>query len=275
MFSISIVWGKGILVTVDSRSMDPGFPEPRNVRVIIYRGDGRDKPLAVVSGYGDDSLLSSLFQIAEDVFIEWFDTAGSRSWRNPGELETRRIVSQIEERILERYKDLKNLGITPNAQLSLALVTQDGSPKLYYFNEKGLASPRHQNPGYIVLGSPTSVAIAEAFIRAVGYSPLESIGLNVGLLSAFMISLASEVDPGVSPYIGDSIYMRYDPGENDVVVGSIKDQVLIKMMERLERRREAIKLLWRAMDILGDEREERVLRLLKGLVEGSASKQEQ
>jgi hypothetical protein len=69
--------------------------------------------------------------------------------------------------------------------------------------------------------------------------------------------------------------MRYDPGENDVVVGSIKDQVLIKMMERLERRREAIKLLWRAMDILGDEREERVLRLLKGLVEGSASKQEQ
>jgi hypothetical protein len=29
------------------------------------------------------------------------------------------------------------------------------------------------------------------------------------------------------------------------------------------------------MDILGDEREERVLRLLKGIVEGSASKQEQ
>ncbi len=273
MFSISIIWGKGILVTVDGRSMDPGFPEPRNVRVITYQGDGKDKPLAVVSGYGDDSLLSSLFEIAEDVFIEWFDTAGSRSWRNPSGLETRRIVSQIEERILERYRDLKNLGVNPNAQLSLALVTQDGSPKLYYFNEKGLASPKHQNPGYIVLGSPASVAIAEALIRAVGYSPLESTGLNVGALSAFMISLASEVDSNVSPYIGDSIYIRYDPRENDVVVGSIKDQALIKMMERLERRREAMKLLWRAMDILGDEREERVLRLLKSLIEDSAQKQ--
>ncbi|MEM4971833.1 MAG: hypothetical protein QXE01_11355 [Sulfolobales archaeon] len=274
MLSISIIWGKGVLVTVDGRSMDPGFQEPRNVRVVIYQGDGKDKPLAIVSGYGDISILSSLFQIAEDVFIEWFDTAGSRSWRNPGELETRRIVSQIEERILERYRDLKNLGVTPNAQLSLALVTQDGSPKLYYFNEKGLASPRHQAPGYIVLGSPASVAIAEALIRAVGYSPQESMGLNLGVLSAFMISLASEVDPNVSPYIGDSIYMRYDPEEKDVVVGSIKDQALVKMIERLERRREAVKLLWRAMDILGDEREERVLRLLKSLIEGSTQKQE-
>jgi hypothetical protein len=266
MFSISIIWGRGILVTVDGRSMDPGFPEPRNLRVIIYHGDGKDKPLAIVSGYGDDSILSSLFQIAEDVMIEWFDTVGSRSWRNPGDMEIRRIVSQIEERILERYRDLKSLGVTPDTQVSMALLTQDGSPKLYHFNEKGLASPRHDAPGYVLLGPLSSVSIAEAFLRAVGYSPHESAGLNVGLLSAFLVSLASEVDSEVFPYIGDSIYMRYDPEETDVVIGSIKDQVYIKMRERIERRRESLKLLWRAMDILGDEKEERVIRFIRGSI---------
>jgi len=275
VFSISIVWGSGVLVTVDGRSMDPGSPEPRNVRPIVYQGDGRDKPLAIVSGYGDEAILSSAFQIVEDVFVEWFDAVGSRSWRSPGDSEVRRIVSQIEERILERYRDLRGMGITPNTSLSLAVVTQDGSPRLYYFNERGLASPRHSSPGYIVLGPQSGVSVAEAMLRAAGYSPTESSSMNIGVLTAFILSLASEVDPQVSPYIGDSIFLRYDPGEKDVVMGSIKDQVLIKMRERVERRREALRLLWRAMDTLGDEREERVLRLLRNLLEGSGQGQAQ
>jgi len=275
VLSISIVWGSGVLVTVDGRSMDPGSPEPRNMRPIVYQGDGRDKPLAIVSGYGDEAILSSAFQIVEDAFVEWFDAVGSRSWRSPGDSEVRRIVSQIEERILERYRDLRGMGITPNASLSLAVVTQDGSPRLYYFNERGLASPRHSSPGYIVLGPQSGVSVAEAMLRAAGYSPTESSSMNIGVLTAFILSLASEVDPQVSPYIGDSIFLRYDPGEKDVVMGSIKDQVLIKMRERVERRREALRLLWRAMDTLGDEREERVLRLLRNLLEGSGQGQAQ
>ena len=40
------------------------------------------------------------------------------------------------------------------------------------------------------------------------------------------------------------------------------------MRDRLERRKEAFKLLWRSMDILGDDREDRVIRLLRNMVEG-------
>lgn len=90
----------------------------------------------------------------------------------------------------------------------------------------------------------------------------------MGLLSAFVLQIASEVDPNVSPNIGDSLFMRYDPNEKDIVVGSIKDQAISRMRDRLERRKEAFKLLWRSMDILGDDREDRVIRLLRNMVEG-------
>lgn len=275
MFSISIVWGNGILVTVDGRSMDPGFPEPRNVKPIIYSEGGRERPLAVVSGYGDESILSSAFQIVDDVFIEWFDAVGSRSWRNPGDSEVKRMVSDIEERLMERYRSLRNLGVIPNTYLSLATITQDGSPRLYYFNERGLAAPRHASPGYVVLGSQVSSAVAEALLRLVGYSPGESSLWNIGVLSAFIVTVASEIDPSVSPNIGDSIFLRQDPSEKEIVIGSIKDQALIKLRERLERRREGFKILWRAMEMLGDEREERVLRLMRNLIEGSGQKREE
>ncbi|MEM0439894.1 MAG: hypothetical protein QXX84_08545 [Sulfolobales archaeon] len=275
MFSISIVWGSGILVTVDGRSIDPGFPEPRNVRPIIYSEGGKEKPLAIVSGYGDESILSSAFQIVDDVFVEWFDAVGSRSWRNPGDSEVKRIVSQVEERLMERYSGLRNLGVIPNTYLSLATITQDGSPRLYLFNERGLAVPRHSSPGYIVLGSHAGSAIAEAILRLTGYSPGESSAWNIGILSAFIILAASEVDPSISPNIGDSILLRLDPSEKEVVMGSIKDHVLLKLRERLERRREAFKILWKAMESLGDEREERVLRLLRNLIEGSGQRSEE
>ncbi len=274
MFSISIVWGSGVLVTVDGRSIDPGFPEPRNVRPIIYSEGGKEKPLAIVSGYGDESILYSAFQIVDDVFIEWFDAVGSRSWRGPGDSEVRRLVSQIEERLMERYGSLRNLGVIPNTHLSLATVTQDGSPRLYYFNERGLAVPRHSSPGYLVLGTQAGSAIAEAILRIVGYSPGESSAWNMGVLSALIVMIVSEVDPSVSPNIGDSIFLRHDPSEKEVVMGSIKDQALLRLGERLGRRREGFKLLWRSMEILGYEREERVLRLLRNLVEDSGKRQE-
>ncbi len=275
MFSISVVWGSGVLVTVDGRSIDPGFPEPRNVRPIIYSEGGKEKPLAIVSGYGDESILSSTFQIVDDVFIEWFDAIGSRGWRNPGDSEVKRMVSDIEERLMERYRGLRNLGVVPNTYLALATITQDGSPRLYYFNERGLATPRHSHPGYVVLGSQTSSAIAEAILRLVGFSPGESVSWNMGVLSALIVMIASEVDPSVSPNIGDSIFLRLDPSDREIYIGSIKDQALFKLRERLERRREAFKTLWRSMEILGEEKEERVLRLLRNLIEGSGQRREE
>jgi len=268
MFSISIVWGSGVLLTVDGRALDPDYREPRNYRVIVYSEDGREKPLALISGYGDESILESVFQIVEDVFYEWFDSVGSKSWRNPGDTEVKRLISEVEERIMERYRGLKSFGVSPNTHISIGTVTQDGSPRLYYIDGRGLATPRHSAPGYIVLGPPASVYIAEAILRLLSYSPQESGRWNLGLLSAFVLQIASEVDPNVSPNIGDSLFMRYDPNEKDIVVGSIKDQAISRMRDRLERRKEAFKLLWRSMDILGDDREDRVIRLLRNMVEG-------
>lgn len=267
LLSISILWGSGVLVTCDGRSADPGYREPRSARPIVYSEGGREKALAIVSGYGDEALVEAAFQEAEDVFVEWFDAVGSKSWRSPGGTEVRRIVSQIEERLLERHRSLRSVGVAPRVYMALATVTQEGSPRLYYFDERGLSSPRHETPGYVVLGPPQAVSVSEAILRIFGYTPSESQALSLSTLSAFIIEAAAEVDPLVSPMVGESLLIRQDPAEKDVVISSLKEQVLLRLRERVSRRREAVKTAWRAMDMLGDEREERVLRLLRGLIE--------
>ncbi|MEM2114119.1 MAG: hypothetical protein QXS12_01545 [Candidatus Caldarchaeum sp.] len=130
-------------------------------------------------------------------------------------------------------------------------VDLEGRGSLYLLDSRGLSEPVHDNPGYAIIGSGM-VTGGILLFRMIGFDP----GLELGLLSAFIIDSVSEVDSSVGQFIGDSYLMRLETanGERRIVMGPLKDEVLIKYKEQIRARREIIGKIWRLCDELGEEK---------------------
>jgi len=60
-------------------------------------------------------------------------------------------------------------------------------------------------------------------LRLLGYSPERSSALDLGVLSAFVIDVVSEIDPAVGPFMGESYCMRAENGE--ALLGQLKEEI--------------------------------------------------
>jgi hypothetical protein len=93
---------------------------------------------------------------------------------------------------------------------------------------------------------------------------------DLGLLSAFIIDMVSEVDPAVSPFLDESssIYIRYNNGTKKVEMGPIREEAFKKYKNRVKVAREAFKKLWLAINEKEGE-EDAILRKLEELIKSN------
>jgi len=260
---IALVWGEGVLVSSDSRaSVGPVYHEERKIKPIYFRAGDKEIDLAIAGGAGDAVLVKQGFQLIEAVFRDWFERVGSRESRNPYSSEFIDIVSTIESRLMTRYSELRGVGIEPSVNLLLATVTMDRKPMLYVFDERGLAEPLHDNPGYALLGKGM-VTGGLLLLRLLDYSPGEAWTWDLGLLTAFIIDMVSEIDPSVSPFLGESYLIRYDKELDKIVLGPLRTEVYREYKDKVRLRKKLFKLLWSVAEEVG---EETIMDTLKNLL---------
>ncbi len=260
---IALVWGEGVLVSSDSRaSVGPVYHEERKIKPIYFRAGDKEIDLAIAGGAGDAVLVKQGFQLIEAVFRDWFERVGSRESRNPYSSEFIDIVSTIESKLMTRYSELRGVGIEPSVNLLLATVTMDRKPMLYVFDERGLAEPLHDNPGYALLGKGM-VTGGLLLLRLLDYSPGEAWTWDLGLLTAFIIDMVSEIDPSVSPFLGESYLIRYDKELDKIVLGPLRTEVYREYKDKVRLRKKLFKLLWSVAEEVG---EETIMDTLKNLL---------
>ena len=257
---VALVWGRGVLVSADSRaSTGIVFHEERKIEP-IYFGSGDDElDLAIAGGAGDAALVKSGFDVIKEVFSSWIENVERR---NPDDSELRSIVRTIEDRLMRKYAELRRFRINPDVQLLLASVTNDGKPRLYVFDDRGLAQPMHDNPGYVLLGRG-AVTGGLMLLRLLDYRPGEAWEWDLGLLSAFIIDAVSEVDPSVSPFLGESYFIRYDAEKEKVVLGPLTEEAYREYKAKLKKRRALFKLLWGVAEEIEEDEIEDILRQIK------------
>ena len=83
--------------------------------------------------------------------------------------------------------------------------------------------------------------------------------------------MVSEVDPSVSPFLGESYYIRYDEKEGRVVVGPLKIEAYKEYKERI-RRRDLIKHVWSLSEKLGEKSEDIIVETLNKLEKDATNK---
>lgn len=71
------------------------------------------------------------------------------------------------------------------------------------------------------------------------YSP--ELEIDKGPLSAFILDTVSEVDPSVSPFLGDFYLIRFDDTKGRPVMGSTAEAPK-KYKETVQRKREMMRL---------------------------------
>lgn len=165
--------------------------------------------------------------------------------------EVREAVKKLERILMARLGELRREGLDPSFQLVLGSVDLDGKASLYEFDGRGLAEPVHDDPGYAIIGSGL-ITGGILLLRLLGYRP----DVDLGLLTAFILDMVSEVDYSVGPFVGESYLMRLEMrgGEKVLALGPLKEEVLREYKEKIAKRRELIRELWKVCDELGRKR---------------------
>jgi hypothetical protein len=142
----------------------------------------------------------------------------------------------------------------------LSSVDHSGKASIYVLNDKGLAEPAHDNPGFAVIGKGFFTG-GNLLLRLLGYSPEGSSAFDLGALSAFIIDVVSEIDPAVGSFVGESYYMRVESGK--VLLGPLKEEAIKDYKIKVQRRRELLRRLWRLLDVASEEKVEGIIRKLE------------
>ena len=166
----------------------------------ILADDG--KHLGVVGGAGDSTLIKWAFQVADRIIKEFAGDDGLIYFD-----EVREAIGRMEEIFMNRLNKLRKMGMNLNFQLILGSVDLDGRASLYEFDERGLAEPMHEDPGYAIIGSGM-ITGGILLLKLLGYNS----EIDLGLLTAFILDTVSEVDYSVGPFVGESYLMRLKRG---------------------------------------------------------------
>jgi hypothetical protein len=240
---------EGVVISSDSKvTVGPVSYETRKVYPIFLKVGEDYVPLAVAGGAGEASIIKQCYRVCERILTDM----AVKKWceMTPSFDQFEDAVNRIESKLIERLKGLRDQGVEPEFHMILASVGSEGRASIYLFDNRGLAEPVHNNPGFAVIGTGFFTG-GNMLLRLLGYTPEESPMLDVGLLSTFIIDVVSEIDPAVGPFIGESWYMRVENGE--VLLGQLKEEAIKEYKERVRRRKELIRRMWRIFDALGEE----------------------
>jgi len=245
-----VLGGKeGVVISSDSRvTLGPITYETKKVHPIFLEINEEYIPLAVAGGAGDASIVKQCYRICEKILMEM----ALKEWggKTPSFNQFEDAVGRIESAFIERFRSLREHGIEPSFNMILASVDPNGKASIYLFNDRGLAEPVHDNPGFAVIGTGFFTG-GNLLLRLLGYTPEESYIFDIGALSILIIDVVSEIDPAVGPFIGESYYMRVENGK--VVLGPLKEEAIKEYKEKAQQRKEILRRLWRLLDLVGEQ----------------------
>jgi hypothetical protein len=261
-----IIEGKeGVVVSSDSKAtVGPVSYETRKVYPILLTVDEEVVPLAIAGGAGDASLIKQSYRICERILMD----LAVREWakKTPSFDQFEESVKQIESAFISRFRQLREQGLDLSFSMVLASADHQGKASIYLFDERGLAEPVHDNPGFAVIGTGFFTG-GNMLLRLLGYTPKESYMLDIGALSTFIIDVVSEIDPAVGSFVGESYYMRAE--KEEVLLGPLTEEAIKGYKEKAKQRKELIRRIWRVFDAAGEK------RIMEKLAELEAEKEKE
>lgn len=255
---IALKWlqaeGEGVLMSSDSRATyGPIAYEVKKIYPIFYLHNEKEIDLAILGGAGDSSLVKYGYSLAESMIK---DRSARLGFRSLSQNEFRETAEEIEAKLISRFKMLRNEGIEPSFQMVLGSVGAHGKASLYVFDDKGLMEPVHDDPGFAIIGKG-SLTGGVLLTRLWGYSPERSRMLDLGMLSAFIIDVVSEIDPAVGPFLGESVFMRIK--DNEVSIGPLEVEAIKEYKVKVEKRKALLRDLQILCDLKGEDKLKRIL----------------
>lgn len=241
---------EGIVMSSDSKAtVGPVSYETRKVYPILLKVNEESVPLAIAGGAGDASLIKQSYRLCENVLKE----LAIKEWnkRTPTFEQFEEAIKHIESALIERFRELREQGLDLSFSMILGSVDHNGKAAIYLFDERGLAQPVHDNPGFAVIGTGFFTG-GNLLLRLLGYEHDKSYMLDIGALSTFIIDVVSEIDPAVGPFIGESYYMRVEKGR--VLLGPLTEEATKEYKEKIKLRKELIRRIWSILDIAGEEK---------------------
>ncbi|NJE06477.1 hypothetical protein E3E36_10055 [Thermococcus sp. M36] len=252
VLALKWIWDKekkhdAVLMVSDSRvTYGPVTYEAKKIHPITVNG----VPVAIAGGSGDAALIKYGYYVVDSITRKYMENKET----TPSQEEFRGLIGEIENVLIQRFRELRSMGIEISFTMILSSVDPEGKASIYHFDSRGLAEPVHDTPGFAIIGSG-SITGGLLLLRLLGYSP--SVELNWGLLSTFIVDMVSEIDPSVGPFVGESWLMRVENGR--VALGQIKEEALKEFKEQVRKRKELIQELMFLCDVLGEDEVEKVI----------------
>jgi len=240
--------GEAVVVSSDSKATTSLGISYEDKKVHATSLDN-DRPVAIVSGSGDPSLVKWGFEAADEVLLKYAQNEYPVKFAS-----FRSAVREIEHVFMERLNHLRSFGVEPEIQMILCGLDLSGKASIYLLDNRGLAEPRHENPGYAIIGSGF-VTGGILLLRLLGYT----MELDLGILTTFILDNVSEVDIAVGPFVGESYLMRLDEKKENIVLGPMKKEAIAEYKEKSAKRKEMLRKLWRLCDSIGEEEVEEIL----------------
>jgi len=241
---------EGVVMSSDSKvTFGPVSYETRKIYPIVLHVGEDEVPLAIAGGAGDAAIVKQSYRICERVL----KNMATKEWdgKTPSFDQFEKAIKQIEKAFIRRFRELREQGLDLSFSMVLASVDRNGKASIYLFDSRGLAEPVHENPGFAVIGTGFFTG-GNLLLRLLGYEPEKSYMLELGALSTFIIDVVSEVDPAVGSFIGESWYMRVE--ERGVALGPLKEEAIKEYKEKVNQRKELIRRIWKALDLLGEKK---------------------
>lgn len=263
ILALKWLWGENdeaVLITTDTQATTPfGIQYEVTKAKDIFLDN--DSPIAIMSGAGDPALIKWEYNIAESIFL---DSAKSEYPLSSDTFD--KTIRLIERVFVARLAELRSNNITPSIQLIIGGVTGEGKARIYQFDNRGLAEPVHDDPGYSIIGHGFLTG-GVLLLSLLGY---DLYSLDLGTLSAFILDVVSDVDTTVGPFVGESYLMRVSQdepeknGKKNLNLGPLLEEFVIKTRDKIIDRRRIIQKAWKLCDMLD---EKRVLEVINSLEE--------
>lgn len=243
--------GEGVLISSDSQATVGPVTYRVHKIVPIYQGD---ESLALAAGAGDSALVKKTLEISERILTK----TSVREWDGKTPLfdQFREAVYEIEDSLITMISSYRNRKLKVSFDFLLASVDSEGKASLYVFDDRGIAQPVHDDPGFASIGS--GFYLGGNLLLQQFYSPYLSLD-KAANLATYVINQVSRVDSGVGSFEGDSFYFRVY-GKGRPFIGLLSRRGFQMMVREYERRRKLLKYVWLQGDSFGDKELRKIIK---------------
>lgn len=221
-----------------------------------------EAPIAVAAGAGDTTMVKYAIGQAADILKD----KAKREWKKqpaPTVGDFSQAIPQVETQLVERFSYFRSMGISVEMRMILACVAREGKAALYVFDNRGLATPAHDSPGYVCIGSGF-VTGGNLLLRQLYTGTLD---VDQGAtLAAYIIDQVSKVDTAVGSFEGESYYFRIQ--ERKPTLGQLKPEAFLEYKAKVAEREKLIKNVWEASYAIGPDE-------LRKMIEESLAKRQE